>query len=256
MKIKLLIPLFCGATFLLINNLFAQKKVVIMGSSTAVGSGASSYQLSWAGRLEGSFNQNTTDGIDTTFYNIAASGYNTYQELPSGYTPPMGRPAPDPLYNVTKALSYNPDVVIINLPSNDVGAGFSITETMDNFRLMYSNISASGAKCFITTTQPRNDYSLSQRQALLNMKDSIINQFGFFAVNFWDDLVTSDGLNMLRDDRRDPLRAIHPNDLGHDLRSARPRRRQPHRTHHHPRLHGSPAGKAGNDQVDGIRHRQ
>ena len=217
MKIKLLIPLFCGATFLLINNLFAQKRVVIMGSSTAVGSGASSYQLSWAGRLEKSFNINTTDGIDTSFFNIAIGGYSTYNEMPTGFIPPAGRPAPDPFCNVTKALSYNPDVVIINLPSNDVGAGFSIKETMDNFRLMYNSITSSGAKCYITTSQPRNDYSLLQRQALLNMKDSVINQCGFFAINFWDDLVTSDGLNMLRDDRRDPASAVHPNDTGHDF---------------------------------------
>lgn len=188
-----------------------------MGSSTAAGFGASSYQLSWAGRLESSFNNNTSDGIDTIFYNIAIGGYDTYQELPSSFIPPAGRPTSDPLHNVTKALSYNPDVVIINLPSNDVGAGYSITETMDNFRLMYDSITASGAKCYITTTQPRNDYSVLQRQELFDTKDSINNQFGLFAINFWDDLVTSDGLNMLRDDRRDPTSLIHPNDIGHDF---------------------------------------
>ncbi len=217
MKIKIFLPLLFGTALLVVTGTFAQKRVAIMGSSTAVGSGASTYQLSWAGRLEESFNKNTGDGIDTVFYNIAIGGYNTYQEMPSGFIPPMGRPAPDPLFNVTKALSCNPDVVIINLPSNDVGAGFSITETMDNFRLMYNSINASGAKCYIATSQPRNDYSVLQRQALLEMKDSINNQFGYFAIDFWDDLVTTDGLNMLRDDRRDPSSAIHPNDLGHDF---------------------------------------
>lgn len=202
---------------LFVNNSFAQKKVVIMGSSTAEGLGATSYPLSWAGKLEGYFNTNAGDGIDTTFYNIAAGGYNTYQELPSGYVPPMGRPVSDPLHNVTKALSYNPDVVIINLPSNDVGAGYTITETIDNLIMMYNAITASGALCYITTTQPRNDYSISQRQSLFDTKDAINTQFGVFAINFWDDLVTSDGLNMLRDDRRDPASAIHPNDIGHDF---------------------------------------
>ena len=111
----------------------------------------------------------------------------------------------------------SPDVVIINLPSNDVGEGFSIAETMDNFRLMYNSITASGAKCYITTSQPRNDYSLLQRNLLFDMKDSINTQFGFFAINFWDDLVTSDGMNMLRDDRRDATSPVHPNDIGHDF---------------------------------------
>jgi lysophospholipase L1-like esterase len=217
MKIKFLLPLLCGASFFLINNSFAQKKVVIMGSSTAAGSGATTYQLSWAGRLTDNFNKNTSDGLDTVFYNIAVPGHNTYQELPTGYIPPTGRPNPDPLCNVTAALSYNPDVIIISLPSNDVGNGYSLTETMNNFRMMYNSITASGAKCFITTTQPRNDYSLIQRQALLETKDSITAQFGLFTINFWDDLVTSDGLYMLRSDRKDPTSNIHPNDLGHDF---------------------------------------
>ena len=82
---------------------------------------------------------------------------------------------------------------------------------------MYNAITASGALCYITTTQPRNDYSISQRQSLFDTKDAINTQFGVFAINFWDDLVTADGLNMLRDDRRDPASAIHPNDIGHDF---------------------------------------
>ncbi|WP_301921611.1 SGNH/GDSL hydrolase family protein [Ferruginibacter sp.] len=217
MKVKLLLLVVCVAIICLAHPAFAQKKVVIMGSSTAAGYGATSYPLSWAGRLQSSFNMNTTDGIDTTFFNIAVGGYNTYQEMPTGYVPPAGRPACDQLANITKALSYGPDVVIINLPSNDVGAGYTITETMYNLRLMYSSISSSGAKCYITTSQPRNDYSDVQRQALLEMKDSILTQFPVFSINFWDDLVTTDGKNMLRDDRRDPTSPVHPNDIGHEF---------------------------------------
>lgn len=217
MKIQFLLRLLCVATLCMWYPAVAQKKVVIMGSSTAAGYGASTYQLSWAGRLESSFNINKTDGTDTVFYNIAVGGYNTYQELPTAYAPPAGRPSPDPLADVTTAMAYHPDIVIINLPSNDVGDGFSITETMDNFRLMYNSITAGGAKCYITTSQPRNDYSVSQRQALLVMKDSILGQFGTFAINFWDDLVTADGMNMLRDDRRNPASQVHPNDTGHNF---------------------------------------
>jgi len=188
-----------------------------MGSSTAVGSGASSYQFSWAGRLQYYYNKNTSDGLDTIFYNIARGGYHTYNEVSSDCIPPLGRPAPDPLCNVSMALSYNPDVVIINLPSNDIGAGFSIAESMNNFRLMYNNITATGAKCYISTTQPRNDYSILQRKYLQDMADSINTQFGYFAVDFWNDLVTQDGQNMLRADRKETTSSIHANDLGHDF---------------------------------------
>ncbi|MDN3654146.1 SGNH/GDSL hydrolase family protein [Ferruginibacter paludis] len=216
MKIQFLLKLLCAGAFCTWYSAAAQKKVVIMGSSTAAGFGSSTYQLSWAGRLEESYNINKMDGEDTVFYNLAVGGYNTYQELPAGYTQPAGRPSPDPLADVTKALGFHPDIVIINLPSNDVGAGFSLTETMCNFRLMYNTVTAAGAKCYITTTQPRNDYNIAQRQALLVMKDSILGEFGNFAINFWDDLVTGDGLNMLREDRRSPGGLVHPNDTGHN----------------------------------------
>ncbi|MDN3659140.1 SGNH/GDSL hydrolase family protein [Ferruginibacter paludis] len=217
MNRKLFLPLILGLMLCLSHGVIAQKKVVIMGSSTAAGYGATSYALSWGGLLESSFNVNTSDGTDTLFYNIAIGGYTTYEEMYTGCYVPPGRPAPDPMHNVTMALSYTPDVVIINLPSNDEGAGFSINETMYNLRQMYSTITASGAKCYITTAQPRNDYAVSQRQDLYDMKDSILAQFGTFAVNFWDDLVTSDGLNMLRPDRKDPYTDMHPNDLGHQF---------------------------------------
>jgi lysophospholipase L1-like esterase len=214
---KLFLPLILMTSLCLTNGVNAQKKVVIMGSSTAAGYGATSYALSWGGLLESSFNVNTSDGIDTLFYNIAIGGYTTYEEMHTGCYVPPGRPAPDPMHNVTMALSYTPDVVIINLPSNDVGAGFSTTETMSNLRQMYSNVTATGAKCFITTAQPRNDYTLIQRQELSDMKDSILLQFGPFALNFWDDIVTSDGLYLIRPDRKDPYTYMHPNDIGHDF---------------------------------------
>jgi acyl-CoA thioesterase-1 len=221
MKTKSLLPLICSVCLLLTSTVIAQKKIVIMGSSTAVGYGATSYQTSWAGLLTDYYNSNTADGKDTTVYNIAVAGYNMYLEMPTRFVPPSGRPAPDVNANVTKALGYYPDVVFINLPSNDVGMGCTIKETMDNFRLMYNAITAGGAKCFITTSQPRNDYSDTQRQLLRDMRDSIINQFGLFSINFWDDLVTLDGLNMLRADRKDPSGDIHPNDLGHSFLFAR-----------------------------------
>src|SRR5450432_436838 len=135
----------------------AQKRLVIMGSSTAAGTGASSYANSWAGKIEAYFKQNMSDGLDTITTNIAVGGYNTYREMPTSFVPPPNRPFyPDPAANVTRALSFNPDVVIINLPTNDITAGIPPNEMMSNLRLMYAAITATGAKCFITTTQPRS----------------------------------------------------------------------------------------------------
>jgi lysophospholipase L1-like esterase len=199
------------------NTVTAQKKIVVMGSSTAAGAGADPSFNAWAEKLASHFRKNTGDGLDTIIYNIALSGYTTYHEMPTGFVPPSNRPLPDANHNVNKALSYTPDVVIINLPSNDIAALFTKKEMMDNLRAMNTIIKASGARCFITTTQPRNDLSDASRQFQRDLVDSINNNFGSFAIDFWSDLVTNDGLNRLRDEVRDPGSFYHINNLGHDF---------------------------------------
>lgn len=203
------------------------KTVVIMGSSTAEGVDATSYANSWAGKIEAYYNRNNAPGNpDTNIINIAVSGRTTWHEMPDGYINPLNRPAVnegcfDPPYsgcNVTRALSYNPDIVIINLPTNDVGnlyAGYNPKETMDNFRYLFSYITGRGIKCFIATTQPRNDLSAANRQILRNLVDSININFGVFAIDFWTDLVVAS--NMLKDEVRSGTSPYHLNNTGHNF---------------------------------------
>ncbi|MBS1744028.1 MAG: SGNH/GDSL hydrolase family protein [Bacteroidetes bacterium] len=195
----------------------AQVKVVIMGSSTAYGVGASVYSNSWAGRFENFYNKNNADGLDTLVYNIAAPGYDTYQEMPGNFVPPPNRPLPDDGYNVTKALSFNPDVVIINLPSNDINYGYAKSEMISNLRYMSATIFAQGKKCYVTTPQPRNDMADDLRDSLRTLVDSVEHSFGPYAINFWECLVTNDGLNMLKDEYRATPSPLHVNDNGHEL---------------------------------------
>ena len=191
---------------------FAQVKIVALGSSTTMGAAATSNDSAWTGRLQTLFRKNTGPlNPDTVVYQVGDYGYTTYHVMPDGYVSPIpGRPAPVPGKNITTALSYHPDVVIINLPSNDVATLsaawvtplYNKKETMDNFRMLYQMVVATGANCFITTTQPRNDLTTDQRQMQRDLVDSIRNNFGINAINFWDDLVTQDGTNGLRDEVR------------------------------------------------------
>lgn len=194
---------------------FCQKKAVIMGSSTAAGTGATSYANSWAGKIQAYYQKNTSDGIDTVFYNIAIGSYTTYQEMPSDFSTPSGRPSVDVSANVNKALSYSPDVIIISLPSNDIADGYSKKEYMNNLRLMYSRITTAGVKCYITSTQPRSTLSVAGRDSLRTLVDSINNNFGLYTIDFWDDLVTTDGLNNLKSTLNSGD-GIHPNNTGHN----------------------------------------
>ncbi|MBN8673126.1 MAG: T9SS type A sorting domain-containing protein [Chitinophagales bacterium] len=206
---------------LLVNSLWflqplsAQKKVVIMGSSTAAGQGASSPATSWVGRLQTHFRQNTSDGLDTTVTSIAFSGQTTYHQMPTGFVSPIpGRPAPDPNSNVTRALSFSPDVIIINLPTNDIANGYTKKECMDNFRLMYQAITAANVRCYITTSQPRS-LTTALRDSLRTLADSVRNNFALRSIDFWTDLVTTDGLNNIKPEVS-VGDGIHINDLGHN----------------------------------------
>ena len=205
--------------FLLVGSTsFAQKKVIILGSSTAAGTGASSYDSAWVGRLTTYFNRNATDGKDTIVDNRAVGGYVTYKSLPDGYPTPSDRPAPDPNANITYVLNaaQKADVVIINYPTNDIASAYTPKEMMDNLRLMFKTLNDdNNIPTYITTSQPR-DLSDEQRIVLRNLVDSIQLNFKNFAINFWDDIVTSDGSLRIRPEVS-AGDGIHVNNLGHLL---------------------------------------
>lgn len=165
----------------------AQKKISIIGSSTSACynvTGDSCY----VGRLQNFY------GSAAQFSNLAVSGSNVYRGMPSSYTPPSNRSAetPDTNNNITAALKNNPDVVLVNYPSNNYDV-FSVSEVMFCLRTINETAISAGARCYITTTQPRSDpasYSTSEtRRKMAEIKDSVLNQFGIFAINFWDDIV-------------------------------------------------------------------
>jgi len=190
---------------------WAQKRIVVIGSSTAAGTGASTYDSAWVGRLQGYFRKNTSPSDpDTIINNLAIGGTTTYDGMPTGFVPPNGRPGPNTSANVTAALNLNPDVVIINYPTNDAVNFFSKKETMDNLRTMRQYLLNAGKRVFITTTQPRN-VSADLRDTLITTRDSININFGPFAVDFWTDIANPDGTikTIVNAD------GTHVNNLGH-----------------------------------------
>ena len=207
------ICLFCQ---LFISSSFAQtKKVTVLGSSTAFGTGATP-GFGWVDLLTASFNKNKTDGIDTIVDNRALGGYTTYHSMPTGNFVP-NRPTPDEARNVTFVLnnSPRPDIVIINYPTNDIANGYSAKEMMDNLRLMFQTLNDNGIRTFITTTQPR-ELSYEQRTILKQLVDSVQSKFGVYSINFWDELVSQDGLNHIREEVS-AGDGTHVNNLGHQL---------------------------------------
>lgn len=174
---------------------FAQtRKMAVIGSSTSAGLAASPADSAWVNRFN--YYHKYQLGILDSTYNLAVSGTTVYSGMPGSYTPPGGRPAPDPAHNITKAVSVLSDVavptngvIILNFPTNGYDV-FTIPEIMSRLQTIYDSATRTGNRCFITTTQPRMDGNFATsavKRKLAVIKDSILNRFGTAnTINFWD----------------------------------------------------------------------
>ena len=184
--------------------------IVVIGSSTAAGTGASSPDSSWVGRLR----ENLAD--DNTRYeviNLAQGGYTTFHLLPTGSTLGQSVNVPvDTARNITAALRRRPYLIIVNLPSNDVARFFTVQSQLRNFGIIDSVGRANGARVYFTTTQPRNFTNAAQIENQRIVRDSILAQYGEFAIDFYTPLARADGFII---DSLDSGDGVHVNDAGH-----------------------------------------
>ncbi len=156
-------------------------RIVILGSSTAEGIGATPNH-SWV-YLYTQYLKTINTGYQV--YNLAVGGYTTYDINPTGYIPPPSRPSPNPEHNITKALSLNPHAIIINLPTNDVGRNYTLAEQQANYQRVISAATAQGVAVWVSTSQPRNDYNAQMVANLKALRDWTLSYFGNKAIDFW-----------------------------------------------------------------------
>lgn len=173
----------------------AQKKyrVVVLGSSTAYGIGASVPDSSWVGRAKAYYkSQHQLD----TIINLAVPGSLTDSGIKL----------------LPTALSYNPDIVLVSFPSNDIIADVGVPKYMSHLRTMYNTVTAARKKCYISTTQPRDDPF--NELTLKIARDSIVKEFPINYMQFYDPLVApgSYAINPLY-----TAEGTHPNNAGHRL---------------------------------------
>ena len=189
------------------------KKLAVIGSSTAFGTGAQPIDSSWVKRINYYYKyQNNV--IDTT-YNLALGGYDPYHGLPSSYGTAPFYSVPDPLRNITKANSFNPNVIIVSFVSNNFQVGALPTDSIMNaLQVIKDSANKEGHVCFISTSQPRTSFDVNSRARLRVIKDSIINRFGFYAINFFDSLVNNAD-NTILPEYAYAFDNIHINNAGH-----------------------------------------
>jgi lysophospholipase L1-like esterase len=178
-------------------------RIVVIGSSTALGTGASKYDSSWVGRTQ-AYYKSLGELDQDTIFNLAKGATTSSNGLPG---------STDTAHNITKAMSFNPDIVLINFPTNDAAADIPLPTYLANLRTMYNFVVAAGKKCYVASTQPRN-LPGNQQLVLLRGRDSILAEFPGRSFNFFDPLVAPTSLNI------NPIYTpdgIHPNDAGHRL---------------------------------------
>ncbi len=184
--------------------------VVVLGSSTAEGTGPSNRNNAWVNRYR-AYLQSINPKHAVT--NLARGGYTTYHIMPDGNVPPSGRAVPDRERNLTKALSLKPSAIIINLPSNDATNNYTVREQLANYEAVLAKARAATVPVWIATTQPRN-LSDAQRQNLMAMRDSTMARWGSKAIDFWTDIAEANGRIKTTYDSGD---GIHLNDAAHGV---------------------------------------
>jgi lysophospholipase L1-like esterase len=159
------------------------KILVVLGSSTAAGVGLDDKTKSWVGLMDSAYSK-------YQIINLAIGRICTYHIRANGDSVP-GKPHPDTLHNITMALSYNPSIIIINLPSNDVAYGLTVEEYFHNLDTVIAL--ARKVTFYITTPQPR-DYPLeSDRQKLIEMYQQTVPHYGKDVIDFWTGIANPDG---------------------------------------------------------------
>lgn len=207
--------LFIAVLLLVISGAQSQnKKLSVIGSSTSACTGPSGFATCYLGRLD-AYQDAIAQPMD--LFQLAVGGYTVYKGMPTGFVGPWPNLQPDVNNNVTRALSFAPDVVLVNYPSNGYDT-LTIDSIMRCLRTIRDGVIAAGKRCFITTTQPRHTFpfnTLAVREKLRTIRDSILVQFGYYAINFWDGLADPTTLTILP--AYDVGDGIHLNDAGHNI---------------------------------------
>jgi len=194
----------------------AQKTLYIIGSSTSACYGPSVPESCYVSRLQRFYDQSGPQ--DTTVdRTLAVGGYSVYRGMPTGYVPPYSDPAlqPDPGHNITAAIAANPSVILVNYPTNGYDT-LPIDSILFCLRTIRNTANQAGIPCFITTTQPRTNPPSFNTSAvklkLAVLKDSILLEFGNFAIDFYTGLINPADSSILYDAGDQ----IHMNNTGHD----------------------------------------
>lgn len=201
-----------SGSFTITNTDISTCHIIVLGSSTAAGTGPTSVDSAWVWRYDDFIFQNDTR-FEVT--NLARGGFTTYNILPSDAVVPVGLPfVIDAERNITKALSLEPDAIIINLPSNDAANSIPVIDQIQNYQHILVDLEVREIPYWICTPQPRNSFNTTQQMIQDEILDSTRTFFADNNIDFWTGLATGEGSIDLLFDSGD---GIHLNSAGHRI---------------------------------------
>ena len=185
--------------------------IVVLGSSTSAGTGANPIDSAWVWRYRAALAELSAD---YQVINLGVGGYTTFKICPTGTVFEEGiTEVIDESKNVTKALTYNPYAIIVNMPSNDA-INYTAAQTLANMALVSDYAAAVGVKTWICTTQPRNFSDPGMIATQVYLADEIPKIYGDYSLDFWTDLADDAGFIASAYDSGD---GVHLNNAGHRL---------------------------------------
>jgi len=140
-------------------------ELVVIGSSTAAGEGASSSSRGWVSLLASALDDAAL--VDVTTTNLARGGYTT-TELASG----SGADG-----SIDDAIEREPNLILVSLAgSNDLSAGTSESTFLSRLTALRDTANQAGIPVFFLSTAPK-DLSDSEKQALKDWAEAMGTAF-------------------------------------------------------------------------------
>ena len=158
--------------------------IVILGSATAEGVGASVKSNRWVELMKAKLK---ADKKDVSIINLGVRTYTSYHIMPNG-NKVTNRPYAHQDNNITKALSKKPFLVIIQLTTNDISNGYMDEETFKNYEVIRKKLVDANVAYIFAGPQPRNFDTKSQRNRLYEFNKKL---------NAWDQTHVVDILRKL-----------------------------------------------------------
>ncbi|WP_379970569.1 SGNH/GDSL hydrolase family protein [Ectobacillus sp. sgz5001026] len=182
-------------------------KVAFVGSGGAAGTGASSFEQSWAGKLEQAFRQTNPD---VQVKNVAKNGFTTSDVKDKG--------------ELQEVISFKPDVIIFELSSiDDYAASFNVTKSQQTIQSLVGTFKQMNPDVRIVFMPSNEEIALDTKKRNGLTYSEYVSAIGnYIQSNGWDYMDYWSAFEQKRKAANLKISntltdGIHPNDKGNEL---------------------------------------